>query len=243
MHGDHVLGLPGLLQTMSLLNIKHSIEVYGPPGIYNFLKNIVKLLQFNLTFPVKIKEVEEGIVLEGKEYVVEAVWTEHNIPNLAYALIEKERPGKFYPKKATSLGVPKGPLWRELQKGKEVHLPNGRIIRPKQVMGPPRPGRKIVYSGDTRPCSAIIDLAKEADLLIYEATFDDKLAEKAERRGHSTPSQSAFIAKKANVKKLVLTHISSRYYDNNLLYEQAKKIFPKVTVAKDFMDLRIAFTK
>lgn len=241
MHGDHVLGLPGLLQTMSLFNIKRPIEIYGPKGIYDLLEAIIKILRFHLTFPIKVKEVEEGIVCETEEYEVHTVWTEHGVPNLAYALIEKERPGKFYPEKATSLGVPEGPLWSRLQHGEEVTLTDGQKIVPEQVVGPSRSGRKIVYSGDTRPCPALLELARDADLLIYEATFDDELAERAEEGGHSTPSQAALIAKEANVKRLVLTHISSRYDDGSVLLEQAKKIFPNVKVAEDFMELKVPY--
>lgn len=241
MHGDHVLGLPGLLQTMSLFNIKRPIDIYGPKGLCNFLKAIMKTLRFHLTFPLKVSEVEEGIVCEAKDYVVRSVWTDHGVPNLAYALDEKERPGKFYPQKALSLGVSEGPLWSRLQHGEDVTLANGKIIGPEQVLGRPRQGRKIVYSGDTRPCNALMTLARDADLLIHEATFDDNLVEKASENGHSTPSQAALIAQKANVKRLVLTHISSRYVNVTILQEQAAKIFPEVIIAEDFMELKVPY--
>jgi len=241
MHGDHVLGLPGLLQTMSLFNIKRPIDIYGPKGICRFLKAVTQALRFHLTFPLNVREVEEGIVYEATDYVVRSVWTDHGVPNLAYALEEKERPGKFYPKKALFLGVSEGPLWSRLQHGEVVTLANGKRVVPEQVLGPPREGRKIVYSGDTRPCNAVITLARDADLLIHEATFDDELAEKAYENGHSTPSQAALIAQKAKVKRLVLTHISSRYSDVQILHEQAAKIFPEVIIATDFMEVKIPY--
>jgi ribonuclease Z len=241
MHGDHVLGLPGLLQTMSLFNVKHPVEIYGPPGICNFLRAIMETLRFHLTFPIKVIEVKEGIVCNESEYSVHAVWTDHRIPNLAYAILEKERPGKFYPEKARSLGVPEGPLWSRLQHGEDVTLDDGRVIVPEQVLGPPRRGRKIVYSGDTKPCDALLELARDADLLIHEATIDDELAERAGQFGHSTPCQAALLAKEANAKRLVLTHIGLRYSDATVLGKQAEKIFPNVEVAKDFMELTIPY--
>jgi ribonuclease Z len=241
MHGDHVLGLPGLLQTMSLFNVKHPVEIYGPPGICNFLRAIMETLRFHLTFPIQVIEVKEGIVCNEREYWIHAVWADHRVPNLAYALLEKERPGKFYPEKARSLGVPEGPLWSRLQHGEEVTLEDERVILPEQVVGPPRRGRKIVYSGDTRPCDALLELARDADLLIHEATIDDALAERAGQFGHSTPRQAALLAKEANAKRLVLTHIGLRFSDAAVLEKQAETIFPNVQVAKDFMELTIPY--
>jgi len=241
MHGDHVLGLPGLLQTMSLFNMKHPVEIYGPAGICNFLQAIMETLRFHLTFPIKIIEVKEGIVCNEREYWIRSVWTDHRVPNLAYAILEKERPGKFYPEKARSLGVPEGPLWSRLQYGEKVTLNDERVIVPEQVLGPPRRGRKIVYSGDTKPCDDLLELARDADLLIHEATVDDELAERAGQYGHSTPRQAALLAKEANVKRLILTHIGLRYDDADVLRKQAAKIFPNVEVAEDFMEVTVPY--
>jgi ribonuclease Z len=240
MHGDHVLGLPGLLQTMSLLDRQQKLDVYGPVGIKAFVEAIERTVQFVLTFPVAIHEVrEEGIVCEEKEYQVKAAQTDHMIPSLAYALLEKPRPGRFNPKKAKALGVPEGPLWSQLQHGKNVKTPTGRTVKPEQVVGSPRPGRKIVYSGDTRPTKSLLKLAENADLLIHEATFEDELLDKAKEDGHSTPSQAAQTAKKAQAKRLILTHVSSRYKSAQLLLEQAKKVFPNSAVAEDFVELEL----
>ena len=240
MHGDHVLGLPGLLQTMALLDRERKLEIYGPPGIKRFLEAIKETVQFVLTFPVEIHEIyEPSTVCREKDYIVEAVWANHVIPSLAYAFIEKPRPGKFYPEKAKALGVPEGPLWGKLQHGKEVRLPNGKIVKPGDVMGPLRPGRKIVYTGDTKPFRGLAKFAADADLLIHDATLDDEMAERAEEDGHSTPSQAAKIARKAKVKRLVLTHISARYDDVSILLEQAKKFFKNTLVAEDFLKIEI----
>ena len=240
MHGDHVLGLPGLLQTMALLDRERKLEVYGPPGIKRFLEDIRETVQFVLTFSVEIYEISEaGVVCEEEEYFVQAVWANHVIPSLAYSLIEKPRPGKFHPEKAKALGVSEGPLWSKLQHGYKVKLQDGRVIKPEDVTGPPRPGRKIVYTGDTRPFKGFVKFAAGADLLIHDATLDDGLVERAEEDGHSTPEQSAKHAKKAKVKQLVLTHISARYDDINILLEQAQKVFKNTQVAEDFMKIEI----
>jgi ribonuclease Z len=240
MHGDHVLGLPGLLQTMALLDREKKLDVYGPLGIRHFLEDIRETVQFVLTFPVEIHEIHEaGVVCEEEEYFVQAVWANHVIPSLAYALVEKPRSGKFYPEKAKNLSIPEGPLWSKLQHGHKVKLPNGKIVKPEEVTGPLRLGRKIVYTGDTRPFKGFAKFAADADLLIHDATLDEKLAERAEEDGHSTPEQAAKTAKKAKVKQLILTHVSARYDDTSVLLEQAKKVFKNTQVAEDFMKIEI----
>jgi ribonuclease Z len=221
MHGDHVLGLPGLLQTMSLLDRTKDLEIYGPQGIRDFVDTIGRTVRFSLTFPVHLSEVESGLIFEEKEYGVYAVQSNHIEPSLAYALIEKMRPGRFKTEKAQELGVPEGPLWSKLQLGNSVQLRDGSTIEPEMVLGHPRSGRKIVYTGDTGTSEDIAGLAENADLLIHEATFEDELRERA------------------RVNWLVLTHISARYKDTGLLLEQAKKIFNNTKVAEDFMRLEL----
>ncbi len=240
LHGDHVLGLPGVLQTMALMDRKESVAVYGPPGIKDFLVCTKETLNFGLTFPVEITEIlGEGTILDEEDYTLTAARSNHAVDSYAYAFVEKPRPGKFYPKKAQALGVPKGELWSKLQSGEEITLPDGRAVNPSEVMGPPRAGRKIVYTGDTRPFEAFAKFAADADLVIHESTFDDSLAEKAALDGHSTPSQAAQEAKAANAKRLVLTHISARYPDASLLLEQAKKVFANSILAEDFLELEL----
>jgi ribonuclease Z len=243
MHGDHVLGLPGLLQTMALMDRQKKLEIYGPEGIKQFLECVRETLQFGLTFPVEIHEIyDAGVICEEKDYNVEAAKSNHVVSGLAYAFVEKPRPGKFYPEKARALGVPEGELWSRLQHGDKIKLSNGRVVSPEEVLGLPRKGRKIVYTGDTRPFKGFVKLAAGADLVIHDATFDDMLSEKAEVDGHSTPSQAAQQAKKAKAKKLVLTHISARYADTGLLLEQAQKVFRNTLVAEDFMELELPLT-
>lgn len=244
MHGDHVLGLPGLLQTMALLNREKPLQIYGPPGIAKFLESIRETVQFVLTFPVEIREIRKpGIVCDENEYFVHAVRSNHSIEGLAYAFVEKPRPGRFHPEKAKALHIPEGILWSRLQKGDKIKLPNGRTVKPTDVMGGLREGRKIVYTGDTRPFATLIKLSTNADLLIHDSTLDDDLADRAEEDGHSTPSQAAKTAKKAKVKKLVLTHISARYADPSVLLNQAKKTFKNTIIAEDFMKIEIPFSE
>jgi ribonuclease Z len=240
MHGDHMLGLPGLLQTMALMGREKKLEIYGPEGVKQFLECIRETLQFGLTFPIEIHEVYDGgTICDEKEYTVEAVQSNHVVSGFAYAFVEKRRAGKFYPEKANALGVPEGELRSKLQHGEAVKLPNGRVISPEDVLGSPRKGRKIVYTGDTRPFAGFAKFAAGADLVIHDSTFDDALCEKAELDGHSTPSQAALEAKKAKAKKLVLTHISARYADAGLLLEQARKVFENTVVAEDFLVLEL----
>jgi ribonuclease Z len=240
LHGDHVLGLPGILQTMALMDRKELVQIYAPKGIKDFLDCTRNALNFGLTFQVEINEIlSEGIIADEEEYCVVAAKSNHSIPGFCYSFEEKPRPGKFYPKKAKALGVPVGELWSKLQAGDEIKLANGKVIMPSNVMGPPRQGRKIVYTGDTKPFVGFVSFARDADLVIHESTFDDSLAEKAEGDGHSTPSQAAHEAQAAGAKLLALTHISARYPDATLLLDQAKKVFANTLVAEDFMVLEL----
>jgi ribonuclease Z len=243
MHGDHILGLPGLLQTMSLLDREKKLEIYGPQGIKAFVEAISQTVRFTLIFPVEVSEVKAELVCEEKEYDVYATPSNHMIPGFAYALTEKPRPGRFHPEKAKALGVPEGRLWSKLQDGSSVKLADGHVVKPEMVLGSPRSGRKIVYTGDTMPAENIVGLAENADLLIHEATFDDELMERAGEDGHSTPSQAAKTAKEAKVKRLVLTHISARYRDAGLLLEQARKIFPNTELAEDFLKIELPLSE
>lgn len=189
LHGDHILGIPGILQTMSLFDRENPLNIYGPEGIYSFIECIKRTVKFGLTFPVKVHEVGEGLVYSEEEYTIHATWVQHSVPCLAYALVENDRPGRFYPERAISLGVPEGPLWSRLQRGLDVRLPDGRLVSTVEVVDPPRRGRKVVYAVDTKPCDAVLKLAEGADLLIYEATLEDGLVEKANENYHSTPRQ------------------------------------------------------
>lgn len=240
LHGDHIFGLPGLIQTMSLLGRTKKLDIYGPRGLRNFLKAVEKTVFSALSFPIDVVEIErEGVACEEREYYIHAVMAHHEAPALAYGFVEKPRPGKFHPERAKELGIPEGALWSKIQHGEKVTLSDGRVIEPKDVVGPIRPGRRIVYTGDSRSSESIVRLSKGADILIHECTFDDELVERALEDGHSTPSEAARTAKRAKVTMLVLTHISARYKHPKLLLEQAMKIFPNVVIAEDFMRIEV----
>ena len=243
LHGDHVLGLPGLLQTMALMVRTEPVQIYGPAKLKEFLVCTKETLNFGLNYPVEINPVSEGIVCDEGEYSVAAVKSNHAVESYSFAFVEKPRPGKFYPKKALALGIKAGELWSKLQSGKEITLVDGKVVKPSDVMGPMRAGRKIVYTGDTKPFEAFAKFAEGADLVIHDCTFDDSLAEKAGVDGHSTPSQAAGQAKAAGAKQLVLSHISARYPDATLLLEQAKKVFPNSILAEDFMELELPLSQ
>lgn len=239
MHGDHVLGLPGILQTMSLFSRIFPLQIYGPEGIAAFIEATKETVKFGLRYPIEVVEIGEGMVYDEKEYFVESAFMKHSIPALGYSIIERNRPGKFYPQKATSLGIPEGRLWGELQNGRTVVSPEGRTVTPTDVMGPLRAGRKIVYTGDTGPNDSTVRLARDADLLIHEATFDDDSEQKALESGHSTPSQAAAIARDAHAKKLVLTHISGRYSESDSFVNRARDIFNETIMAEDLMTFEV----
>jgi ribonuclease Z len=244
LHGDHVLGLPGLLQTMALMDRKEPVQVYGPVGLKDFLVCTKETLNFGLTFPVEIREIlSEGVVCEEEEYTIITKKSNHAVESYAFAFVEKPRPGKFYPKKALALGVAAGELWSKLQGGEEVTLADGKVVKPGDVMGPMRPGRKIVYTGDTKPFESFAKFAEGADLVIHDCTFDDSLTEKAALDGHSTPTQAAQQAKAAGAKQLALSHISARYPNAGLLLEQAKKTFANSVLAEDFMELELPLSE
>jgi ribonuclease Z len=244
LHGDHVLGLPGLLQTMALMDRKEHVEIYGPKGLKDFLVCTKETLNFGLNYPVEINQIlSEGVVCDEEEYSVVAIKSNHAVESYAFAFLEKPRPGKFFPKKAQALGIPAGELWSRLQRGEEITLPEGKLVKPGDVMGPLRAGRKIVYTGDTKPFESFAKFAEGADLVIHDCTFDDSLIEKAGVDGHSTPSQAAAQAKVAEAKQLALSHISARYPNAGLLLEQAKKIFPNTVLAEDFMELELPLSE
>ena len=242
-HGDHFLGLPGLIQTMQLNDRDLPLYIYGPKGINRLLEQILSLGYFKPNYPIISQEIDEVDVLDFDGYKINILQVKHGIPALAYSLVEDMRPGKFDKSKALSMGIPEGPMFSKLQKGEAITLKNGKKITSEMVLGPPRIGRKVVISGDTRPINEMVNFAKNADILIHEATFESELEDVAGEYGHSTAYQAAKIAKKANVEKLFLIHISPRYMDSKLIEEDALKIFKDSFVPKDFDEVEIKLKK
>ena len=194
-HADHFLGIPGLIQTMSFLGRKEPLTIYGPEGTKEFTELFKALGYFNLKYEIRGVKLSPGDTVEGESYVVRALKTEHSVPSLGYALVENSRPGRFNRERAVELGVPPGPLFAKLQRGNPVKV-DGRLVRPDEVMGAPRPGRTIVYTGDTRPCEAVLEASRGADLLIHDGSFADEMADWAEESMHSTAGEVAELKKK-----------------------------------------------
>ncbi|RBQ23729.1 Ribonuclease Z [Candidatus Methanobinarius endosymbioticus] len=244
LHGDHILGLPGLIQSMGFRgrDSENPLHIYGPIGIKNIKKAIFELGHFFVDFPVIIHEIENtgmttNIIFENDEYAVECIKTHHNINNLSYSIYEKKKP-RFLREKAIELGVKPGPDFGKLHNGHSVEI-GDNIIKPEEVLGTPRSGSKIVYSGDTIHCEEMINLAKDADILIHESTYKDKDIDKTVNNAHSTASQAAKIAKEANVSQLILTHISTRYTSIDDLKQEAIEIFENTEIAYDYLNLEI----
>ncbi len=239
LHGDHCVGLLGLLQSMSMAQRDKSLTIYGPRGLQGFIKSNIKALGFDLTFNLQMKNVRQKVV-EEPEYTVYACRAEHPPFAYAYLLEEKPRPGVFYPEAAKSLGIPEGRLWSILQRGEAINF-QGRLITPEQVTGPRRRGRKIGYSGDTRPSKKLIEFFKGCDLLIFDSTYADRHADKAKENQHSTAREAATLAKEAGVKTLVLTHFSARYDNIAELVKEASEVHGDVVAAEDLMELEVKY--
>ncbi len=238
-HADHFLGIPGLIQTMSFNGRIEPLDIYGPAQVKQMVKLMVELGYYKLGFEINAHELKGGETIDKGEYSIRAVATDHGVPSLGYVLEEKNRAGRFNRERAIELGVPVGPLFSKLQKGETVVV-KGQKIKSSQVMGELRPGRKLVYSGDTRPCESIQKASTGADLLIHDGTFADELRDWALETKHSTASEAALLAKKANVKQLVLTHISSRYSeDANPQLWDARNIFENVILAQELMEIEV----
>ncbi|HET8720373.1 MAG TPA: ribonuclease Z [Candidatus Nitrosotenuis sp.] len=236
MHGDHCIGILGILQTMTLQHRTEPIEIYGPDGIEDFIAQNIKILNFGLSFPVLISSINPGLVCDEKGYSVFAEKAEHSVPAFSFLFQEKDKPGKFDLQKAKALKIPEGPLWHDLQMGKEIKLGN-QVVRPSDVLGEKRPGKKIGISGDTRPTKALEEFFKNCDYLSFDSTFSDELRDKAIETFHSTAKEAAILAKNSNVSNLILTHFSARYKDETILLKEAKQIHGSVIAAKDMLEV------
>lgn len=243
LHGDHVVGLPGLLMSLGQTSRRQPIFIYGPTGIKDYVLANRKHLNFYCEYEIVLKEVDEGRISDEDEYWFEAVALDHNHLTLGYALIERERPGKFLMEKAKDLGVEEGPLFGKLQRGEDIKLENGRVVHSRDVLGKPRRGRKVIYAADTRPCRRVAELSQEADVLIHDGMFSQNEEKESRERGHSTVTQVAQMAKEARVNRLILIHISARYPDDKLLLEEAREIFPPTIIGRDLMEVEVPLSR
>lgn len=240
LHGDHVTGILGLLQTMSLAQRRRPLTLVGPPKLRKWLEVTSEMLHIGLTFPVHFAAARPGTVVRTPGFRVRAARATHSIEAFSYVVEENGRPGVFYPDRARALGVPEGKLWSRLQRGRGVRL-GGKKVEPSQVTGPPRRGRKIGYSGDTRPSPGLAKFFARCDLLIFDSTFGHGDREKALARKHSTSAEAAALASKAGVKRLALTHFSARYTSTAELVREARRVFPNTVAARDGLSLEVDY--
>jgi len=240
LHGDHVTGLLGLLQTMSLAQRRKPLNIVGPGKLLQWLEVTSELLHIGLTFPIRFSAAKPGTVLRTPGFRVRAARAVHSIEAFAYVVEEHNRPGVFYPDRAKALKVPEGKLWSRLQKGHAVTV-GGRRIQPSQVTGPPRPGRKVGYSGDTRPSSRLARFFERCDLLVFDSTFGGSDGDKARERKHSTSIEAAALAKQAGVRRLALTHFSARYTSTASLVREARRIFSATIAAADGLSVEVDY--
>jgi len=238
LHGDHCVGILGLLQTMSMQNRTETLEIFGPKGIEEFIGANIKILNFGLSFPVMITTIKEGKIFEDEKFSIYVCKANHSITAFSYLFKEKDKPGRFNLEKAKELGIPEGKLWSELQNGREI-IVNERKIRPDQVLGEKRPGKKIGISGDTMPTKDLENFFENCDYLVFDSTFLDEEKLRAQETCHSTAKQAAILGKNAKVKNLILTHFSARYKDEEGHLKEAQEIHNSVITAKDLLEIEI----
>jgi ribonuclease Z len=238
-HADHYLGLPGMLKTFALRGREIPLTIYGPRGLDDLLATLRRIFG-RLTYPVATTELEPGASLKREGYRIDAFAVDHGVTAVGYALAEDTRPGRFDVDIATKLGVPDGPERGVLQRGESVTLGDGRVVRPDDVLGRARAGRKVVLSGDTAPAASVVEAAAEADLLVHEATFLADERSRARETLHSTAGEAALVAQEAGVKLLALTHVSTRYFGHQVV-EEATQLFPATVVPRDFDLVTIPF--
>jgi len=238
LHGDHVNGLLGLLQTMSMSQRGKKLTLVGPKGLYEWIKASMEMLHIGLSFDLQFVVAKTGAVLRREAYRIRCARANHSIEAWSYVFEETPRPGVFDSRKAKALGVPEGKKWSALQHGRSVVV-EGRKVRPADVLGPSREGRRVGYSGDTRPSATLARFFAGVDLLIFDSTFAAKDADKAADRKHSTAVEAAELARKARVKRLALTHFSARYRSISALVKQARVVFPEAFAASDGMFVEV----
>ncbi len=238
LHGDHCVGILGLLQTMSMQNRTETLEIFGPSGIDEFIAANIKVLNFGLSFPVLINIIKDEKIVDNKKFSIYTCKANHSVIAYSYLFEEKDKPGRFNVKKAKELGIPEGELWNKLQNGIEINN-NGNIIKPEQVLGEKRPGIKIGISGDTMPTKELEVFFKDCDYLVFDSTFVEEQKQRALDTCHSTAKEAAILGKNANVKNLILTHFSARYKDELKHLNEANKIHNSVITARDHLEIEI----
>jgi len=243
-HADHLLGVTGLMRTMGLQDRTLPVTLYGPRGAAKILGAAIALGIERNRFPIEIVELQAGDRIRRDEYDIVVFPTDHRADTVGYAVVEHTRLGRFNPERAREIGIPEGPRWGKLHKGEMVELSDGRRVGPEELVGKPRRGRSVVYTGDTRPTLGVVEAARGADLLVHDSTFGEEERDRAVETGHSTAAQAAEVAREAGVRRLVLTHISPRYNrDAPELLAEAKAVFPESIVARDGLTIDVPFAE
>ena len=244
MHGDHMLGLMGLLATCGMTAHTRGIDIYGPRPLADYVREVSRRTQFQTNYPLEVHEVSEGLLFEDEEYTVNCAPLKHRLPAFGYRVNEKDRPGHFDVERARAEGIPSGPLYGKLKRGERVTLPDGRVFEGADFLGPDLKGRSVVYCTDTTYCRSAVELARDADLLIHEATFAEADEGLAIRSTHSTAAMAGRVAKESGARRLVLTHLSPRYFPGNQtgpeeLLQEARAVFPGAELAHDFLSVDV----
>jgi ribonuclease Z len=244
LHGDHLYGLMGLLATCGMAGHAQPIDIYGPTGLDEYVRMSAQLSRLRLAEHIQVRIVQPGAIYEDEEFAVSCQPLRHRVPAFGYRVTEKDRPGRFNVERATELGIPPGPLYGRLKRGETVTLADGRTLNGADLCAPPEQGRAFAYCTDTMYCENSIALARAADVLVHEATFVSEDEELAQQSMHSTATDAARVAKQAQVRQLIITHISPRYAFGNVftsdeLLRQARTVFPQTIIAHDFMSLEI----
>lgn len=236
LHGDHIFGLPGLIGSRSFLGGEEQLDIYGPTGLNEWIKTTLRVTNTHLNYELIVHEIGEGVVFEDADYRVTAKSLQHIIPCLGYRIEQKPLPGKLLITKAKEAGVPNGPLLKQLKSGEDVILEDGRVVASSDVTGEPQEGFIVAILGDTNYCSAAVELAKDTDILVHEATFDIDTGNLAKEYGHSTIGDAARVAQEAGAKTLIANHISARFMPSDVaqLQKQGEAIFPALHIAEDF---------
>ncbi len=238
-HGDHINGLPGFLGTMGLNGHREPLLLAAPRGMKRYFGVLRDLSILHPSFPVIHVENTEPVVFEGDGFEVRTVELDHRIPARGFLFVERDLPGRFDLARAKEIGVPAGPLFGRLQRGESIEV-DGRVVSPQEVLGPTRRGRRVAYISDTRPTREVVEFVSGADLLIHEGTYSHEFHGQAVERGHSTVREAAEVAKRAGVKQLIITHISTKHNDTRPLVREARAVFKNTTIARDFDDFEVA---
>jgi ribonuclease Z len=244
LHGDHLYGLLGLLASRGLAGDAERIDLYGPPGLDEYLRAGLRYSHARLNFPVEVRTVEAGVIVEHGDFAVQAAPLAHRVPTFGYRIRERDRPGALDAERAVALGVPFGPLFGRLKRGERVRLADGRVVDGAALLGSPEPGRGVAYCTDTAYCREAVELAADADLLVHEATFAQRDAELARATGHATAAEAARVAREAGARRLILTHVSARYAPGaeigpEALLAEARAVFPATELAEDFLTVEV----